>query len=201
MEALMHRRFVLRVVRAAAVIAAAVASPVTSGAQGGMGAMAHPNEGAFTVGGTDGWTIGVPHLDISGGLYSVMAKGSLPKVNEGFVSFRYQTGLGTEHFQLSGTALFVPKLGGSPQATTLFQFVPTKNDSKAYASLGAGVISGRWGSGNRVEPWAQAVIGWKTVIHDLAPFVQVGMPLVEGSRAEWYFGASHPLAPYRFHLP
>lgn len=194
----MHHRFVLRVVHAAAFAAAAVVAPAASQAQG---AMAPLNQGAFTVGGTGGWTLGVPHLDISGGLYSVMKKGTMPKVNEGFVSFRYQTGLGTEHVQLSGTALFVPKLGGSPQATTIFQFVPTKNDSKAYASVGAGVISGRWGSGDRVEPWAQAVIGWKTVIHDLSPFVQVGMPLVEGSRAEWYFGASHPLAPYKFHLP
>jgi hypothetical protein len=197
MEALMHRRFVL----AAALVAAAVVAPPASLAQGAMGGMGHTNQGAFTVGAADGWTLGVPHLDISGGLYSVMKKGTMPKVNEGFVSFRYQTALGTEHFQLSGTALFVPKLGGSPQATTLFQFVPTKNDSKAYASIGAGVVSGRWGSGDRVEPWAQAVIGWKTVIHDLSPFVQVGMPLVEGSRAEWYFGASHPLAPYKFHLP
>jgi hypothetical protein len=177
------------------------ALPMAAVAQGGMPDMGRSEQGAFTVGSTAHWTLGLPRIDISGGLYSVMKKGAMPKVNEGFVSFRFQTGLGTEHVQLSGTALFVPKLGGSAQATTIIQVVPTANDARGYASIGAGAISGRWGSRNRVEPWAQAVIGWRTPIHDLAPFVQFGMPLRDGARAEWYLGASHPLAPYRFHLP
>lgn len=163
--------------------------------------MDHPKQGAFRVGPTEHWDLGVPNLDINGGLYSVSRKDALPKMQEGFVSARIQTGLGTEHFQLAAHVLFVPKAGGSPQFTTVLQVVPTDNDGWLHFAAGAGIVSGRVGSGNRVEPWAQATLGVRTPIHDLAPFVQYGAPLVDGGRPELLIGVSHPLAPYKFHLP
>jgi hypothetical protein len=183
----------------ATIIAAAV--PTAAHAQGGTAGKEHAHQAAFTVGGTGNWTLGYPNIDLHGGLYSVASKGARPSVSEGFVGARFQTGLGTSHVQLAASATFVPKLGGSPEFTTVIQVVPTGNQSRLHVAGGAGIISGRWGSGNRVEPWAQATVAVRTPIHDIAPFVQIGAPLVTGGRAELLLGVSHPLAPYKFHLP
>ena len=191
-------RHALAAVGATVLLAAA---PATARAQGEMAPMSHPHAAPFTVGGTDDWTLGVPHVDVNGGLYSVAAKDNMAKVQEGFVSARLQTGLGTEHVQLSVNALFVPKLGGSPELSTVVQYVPTSNEGRGFFSVGAGAISGRWGSDNRVEPWVQATAAFRTPIHEITPFVQVGAPLVSGGRTELLIGIAHPLAPYRFHLP
>jgi hypothetical protein len=178
-----------------------LALPVALGAQGGMDGMSHPARKSFDVGGTTDWTLGVPHIDLNGGLLSIAKKGTMAEVSEAFVSLRWQTGLGTDKVQLAGNVLFVPEWGTASQSSVLLQWVPTRNDSRFYFSAGAGAVVGRMDGGTRGEPWAQGVLGVRTPIHDLAPFIQVGMPLVDGGRTELLFGVSHPLAPYRFHLP
>jgi hypothetical protein len=158
-------------------------------------------QGSFKVGATDGWTLGAPHLDLNGGLFYAAEKDGMKKVQEGFVSVRYQIGLGTQHVQLAGNALFVPKLGGSSNSfTTLLQLVPTDQDDPIHFSIGAGMVAGRFGGDRRVDPWAEAVLALRTPIHVIAPFVQIGQGLRSGSRTEILIGASHPLAPYKFHL-
>ena len=157
-------------------------------------------QGAFKVGESKGMTIGVPHVDLGGGLYYLSSKDNLPKVQEGFVRAHVQAGTGLEYLQIAIDATFVPKLGTSPALSTVLQIAPFSSDSPFFLGVGAGAIFGRPGSGRQGEGWAQGVLALRTPIHEIAPFVQVGFPFVTGARAEILVGIAHPLAPYHAHL-
>jgi hypothetical protein len=45
------------------------------------------------------------------------------------------------------------------------------------------------------------VAAFRTPVHELTPFVQIGKALVDGAKAELLIGIAHPLAPYLLHLP
>ncbi|HKV71633.1 MAG TPA: hypothetical protein VJN62_10315, partial [Gemmatimonadales bacterium] len=73
-------------------------------------------------------------------------------------------------------------------------------ESSFYVSVGAGLITGH--VGDRFAGWAQAVVAYRTPIHELTPFIQAGRALTsQVQRSEFLFGIAHPLAPYRLHFP
>lgn len=191
-----------RTVHICAAIAVVVAAGTAraQGAMEGMTGMAHPHTRPFTVGGTDDWTLGVPHVDLNGGVLTAPAKDALVKISEGYVSARLQMGLGSPNLQFAATTLFLPRVGTAAEFTGVIQFVPTDNDGPIFAAVGAGVMTGRSGGGTRAEPIGQATLGWRTPVHEITPFVQMNAPLSSGARVELQFGVSHPLAPWTFHI-
>lgn len=187
------------------IIALAILAMPAPGAAQATGSMsmpydAHASQAAFRVGDTRGWTIGAPHIDLNGGYFLLPEKDGTPKLQTGFVNVRAQAGLGTQHVQLAANAIFVPRIGGSPQFTTVLQIVPTRQEQLVHFSVGAGMVSGAFGSSDRANAWVESVLALRLPVHGIAPFVQVGVPLYDDARAQIMIGAAHPLMPYRFKL-
>ena len=157
-----------------------------------------PHARPFSQGPRTGWTTSAPHLDLDGGLYRVGA-GSANR--EAFVRMHVQLGIGPRYLELAGDLLWVPAIGATPAFSGLVQLAPLREGSPFYASGGIGLVTGRNRTADRMQGWTQAVLAWRSPIHEITPFVQVGRALGTGQRTELLLGVAHPLAPYRLHIP
>ena len=170
------------------------------------------NDGASTFGedfphGVTFWTrrepVGCwlcdPSIDINGGLYQT--KADPDDISETFWRLHSQWGTGIRHIAMSADLLWIPKLSQStPAVSVVAQYEPFSQQKRLYGSVGVGMISGRDQDGNGFSPWAQATLAYRSPIHDIAPFVQVGQVLNGDDREmEFLFGLAHPIAPYRMH--
>ncbi|HVX89771.1 MAG TPA: hypothetical protein VG940_12635 [Gemmatimonadales bacterium] len=147
----------------------------------------------------DGCWLCAPAIDINGGLFKM--KASPDDISETFWRLHTQWGLGIRHLALSADILWIPKLSqSSPTVSFVAQYEPISQQKRLYASVGVGMISGHDQSGNGFTPWGQAVIAYRSQIHDIAPFVQIGRALNGNDREnEILLGLAHPIAPYRMH--
>ena len=147
----------------------------------------------------DGCWLCAPAIDINGGLFKM--KQSPTDVSDAFWRLHSQWGLGIRHLAMSADILWIPKLSqSSPAVSFVAQYEPISQAKRFYASAGVGMISGRDQAGNGFSPWAQAVVAYRSPIHDLAPFVQAGRVLNGTNReTEFLFGIAHPIAPYKMH--
>lgn len=139
-----------------------------------------------------------PAIDINGGLFS--SKDAADNAtNYAFVRLHTQIGLGISYVSLAGDVNFIPTLGATPTFSMLAQFEPLRTLSRVYVGAGLGLITGHDPTADRMEPWAQATLAYRSMLHDLTPFVQVGSALNSGQKLELLFGVAHPLAPYKMH--
>ena len=147
----------------------------------------------------DGCWLCAPAVDFNAGIFRM--KQSPNDLSEGFLRVHTQWGLGFRHLAMSADALWIPHLTQStPTISFVAQYEPISQQKRVYASVGAGMISGRDQNGNGFSPWAQAVVAYRSPIHDLAPFIQAGRVLNGTNReTEFLFGIAHPIAPYRMH--
>lgn len=147
----------------------------------------------------EGCWLCAPAVDFNAGLYKV--KNTPSDISDAFLRVHTQWGLGIRHVAMSIDALWIPKLTQStPSISFVAQYEPISQAKRLYASVGAGMISGRDQTGNGFSPWAQAVVAYRSPIHDLAPFIQAGRVLNGTDReTEFLFGIAHPIAPYRMH--
>jgi hypothetical protein len=83
----------------------------------------------------------------------------------------------------------------------VLEVAPIHPESRFYVAGGIGLISGRNQNGDKLSGWLQGTVAYRTPIHELTPFVQIGKALSDGNQAELLFGIAHPLAPYLLHLP
>lgn len=149
----------------------------------------------------DGCHLCAPAIDINAGLYRVQA--TPDDISKAFIRLHSQFGTGIRHLAFAADILWIPKLTqSSPTFSAIAQYEPISQQKRLYASAGIGMISGRDQAGNGFSPWAQGTVAYRSAIHDLTPFVQVGRVL-NGSDREWefLFGLAHPIAPYRMHVP
>ena len=173
-------------------------------AQGGMSGMDndHPWWGhgvAFwSQADPEGCWLCSPSIDINGGLFSSKDAAS-NSTNYAFVRLHTQIGLGIPYVALAGDLNWIPTLGATPTFSMLAQFEPLRPRSRVYASAGLGLITGHNPTADRMEPWAQATLAYRSMIHDITPFVQVGSALNSGQKMELLLGVAHPLAPYKMH--
>lgn len=139
-----------------------------------------------------------PSIDVNAGLFSSKdaADNSL---NYAFVRLHTQMGLGIRHVALAGDLTFLPKIGATPRFTLMAQVEPLTQLSRVYVNAGLGLITGHSPGADRMEPWAQATLAYRSVIHDITPFVQVGSALNSGQKLELLLGIAHPIAPYKMH--
>lgn len=193
---------------------AAVAALALVALPGQLAAQEHDmgNDGASTFGeefphGVTFWTrrepVGCwlcdPSIDINGGRYQTEADPD--DISETFWRLHTQWGTGFRHVAMSADILWIPNLTQSSSTVSFVaQYEPISQQKRLYASIGVGMISGRDQDGNGFSPWGQAVIAYRSPIHDLAPFVQVGQVLNGDDREiEYLFGIAHPIAPYKMH--
>lgn len=185
--------------------AAFVALPLTATVaqqDAGGGEASHlPHGRAFSPGNGAGWTFGYPTLDLDAGLFDTGGSSGGPGVHKLFLRAHAGTNTGIPHLALSLDATWLPSVGATPALSFLGQIDPLDRDSPFYLSVGAGLITGHVVTGDKFAGWAQAVVAYRTHIHELAPFVQAGHALNSGQKFEFLFGLAHPLAPYLFHVP
>jgi hypothetical protein len=160
----------------------------------------HPHGKAFFPGNGAGWTFGYPTLDLNAGLYSTRTATD-STYNKVFIRAHVAMNTGIPHFALSTDLNWIPAAGATPAVSFLGQIDPLSRESDFYFSVGAGLITGHVAGADKFAGWAQAVVAYRTSIHELAPFVQVGHALNAGQKFEFLFGVAHPLGPYLFHVP
>lgn len=169
-------------------------------AQHDDGAAHLPRGRAFSPASGAGWTFGYPTLDLNAGLFDTGGSNGGAGVHKFF--FRAHAGMNTgiPHVGLSLDADWLPSVGATPVLSAVGQIDPLDRESPFYFSVGAGVITGHVASADRFAGWVQALLAYRTPVHELAPFIQAGHALNAGQRFEFLFGIAHPLAPYRLHL-
>ncbi|HET7042502.1 MAG TPA: hypothetical protein VFI13_10805, partial [Gemmatimonadales bacterium] len=90
----------------------------------------------------DGCWLCAPAVDINAGVFRM--KQSPSDLSEGFVRVHTQWGLGVRHLAMSADALWIPHLTQStPAISFVAQYEPISQQKRLYASVGAGMISGR----------------------------------------------------------
>jgi hypothetical protein len=186
---------VQRIVALSLVVGLAALSPVAATAQEkSHGEAFHPGNGA-------GWTFGYPSIDVNAGLFDARYPFSNTSFNKFFIRAHAGMNTGIPHVALSADMNWIPSLGATPIVSFVGQVDPLSRESPFYLSLGAGLITGHAVTGDKFAGWAQAVVAYRTPIHELTPFVQAGRALYSGQKFEFLFGISHPLAPYLLHIP
>lgn len=153
----------------------------------------------FSAGTREGWTFSTPHLDIDGGVFAVHSGGT--DVSKAFVRLHLQTALGIHVVQVSSDLLWIPAFGATPVWSGTLELAPIHQESPFYVAGGIGLTTGRDAAADRLVGWLQGTAAWRTPIHELTPFVQVGKALTAGNKAELLIGIAHPLAPYKLHFP
>lgn len=151
----------------------------------------------------EGCLICNPSIDLNGGYYLSKDAGDASQ-NWGFFRLHTQMGLAVRHLSLAGDLLWLPGVtGGTPRFSILAQVEPLSQLSRVYLSGGVGLITESPFTSNgttRMQGWIQATVAYRSAIHDLAPFAQVGMIVAgSGRKPEILLGVAHPLAPYRMH--
>lgn len=113
--------------------------------------------------------------------------------------------LGIPHVGLFSTMEFVPADGPTPTITGGLMLSPLPASSRFEITGGLGFIDARQGIGESspgayvVRGWGQLGMQYRTPVHELALYAQVGAPLSGGNHVSYQIGLSHPLAPYTFH--
>lgn len=153
---------------------------------------------AFFPGSGAGWTVGYPSVDVNAG-YSSAVRNLFTPANHLFLRVHTSMNTGIPHLALSVDLNWLPQVSANPSVSFLGQVDPLSRESKFYLSGGGGLITAH--NGNKFAGWVQVVLAYRTHIHELAPFVQVGHALVTQQRVEFLLGVAHPLAPYLFHVP
>jgi len=169
-------------------------------AQNDTGETQHVHGKAFFPGNGAGWTFGYPTLDVNAGLYSTKTPTD-SSYNKLFLRAHASMNTGIPHLAISADLTWIPAVGATPVVSFLGQVDPLNRESDLYLSLGAGLITSHVTGADKFAGWAQAVVAYRTHIHELAPFVQAGHALNPGHKFEFLFGVAHPLAPYLFHVP
>ncbi|HEY4320047.1 MAG TPA: hypothetical protein VGM77_02625 [Gemmatimonadales bacterium] len=152
---------------------------------------------AFTNGTPKGWTVGAPHLDIAAGYYDLSNDGT--SENAAFFRAHLQMAIASPVIQVSSDIQFVPKFTkADPTASIVLQLAPIPATSAFYLSGGIGLITGHTSTG-AAAGWVQAQLAYRTPIHVVTLFGQIGKSLNSGSGTELLIGVQHPLAPYKLH--
>ena len=146
-----------------------------------------------------GWTFGYPSVDVNVGLYSTRTPAD-STYNKAFLRAHVAMNTGIPHVAVSADVNWIPAVGATPVVSFVGQIDPLSRESDFYASVGAGLITGHAAT-DKFVGWAQAVVAYRTSIHELTPFVQAGHALNSGRKFELLFGIAHPIAPYLFHVP
>lgn len=160
-----------------------------------------PHGKAFFPGNGAGWTFGYPTLDVNAGLFDTDGAGGGTSIHKFFLRAHAGMNTGLPHVAMSLDANWLPGVGATPVISFVAQIDPLDRESPFYVSVGGGLITGHVTTGDKFAGWAQAVIAYRTPIHELAPFIQAGRALNAGQKFEFLFGVAHPLAPYRLHIP
>ena len=102
---------------------------------------------------------------------------------------------------------FTPADGPTPDIQFGVQLWAVRRTSAVNATVGIGVTDYRQGIGEPspgafvARGWGQVRAQYRSPLHELTLYGQVGVPFTNTSRVRYQVGVSHPLAPYKLHIP
>ena len=102
---------------------------------------------------------------------------------------------------------FTPADGPTPdiQLGLKVRALPAKWPVSVSAALG--ITDYRQGLGDLspgafvVRGWGQLMAQYRSPLHEITLYGQAGVPFLSSGRVSYQLGVSHPLAPYKLHLP
>jgi hypothetical protein len=123
------------------------------------------------------------------------------------VRARLEVGSFVPHVGLFSQMEFTPSDGPTPAIQFGLALWAMRRQSPLNLSAGIGFTDYREGVGETrpgafvMHGWGQLRLQYRTPVHDVTLYAQAGAPLISGGRASYQLGGSHPLAPYKLHLP
>lgn len=123
------------------------------------------------------------------------------------VRARLEVGSFVPHVGLFSQMEFTPSDGPSPTIQFGFKLWALARTSALNASLELGGIDYRQGIGDTspgafvLRGWSQLGAQYRTPLHEVTLYAQAGVPWLTTARVRYQVGVSHPLAPYKLHIP
>ncbi len=112
-----------------------------------------------------------------------------------------------EHVALFSQMEFTPADGPTPTLQFGLEISALRLNSNFNLTVGLGVADYRQGQGEQspaafvVRGWSQVGARYHTPLHEVTVYGQAGVPFSSAGRPLYQLGVSHPLAPYKLHLP
>src|SRR5712691_7930333 len=112
-----------------------------------------------------------------------------------------------EHVGLFSQMEFAPADGPTPTLQFGLEISALRPNSNFNVTVGLGVADYRQGQGEQspgafvVRGWSQVGARYHTPLHEVTVYGQAGVPFSSAGRLLYQVGVSHPLAPYKLHLP
>ncbi len=111
------------------------------------------------------------------------------------------------HVGLFSQMEFTPADGPTPDLQFGLALWALEPYSAFNVSGGLGISDYRQGIGDPtpgafvMHGWGQVRAQYRSLVHELTVYAQAGVPFVTMARVSYQLGVSHPLAPYKLHLP
>lgn len=123
------------------------------------------------------------------------------------VRARLEVGTFVPHVGLFSQMEFMPSDGPSPTIQFGVRLWALDRSSALNASLGLGGADYRQGIGETspgafvMRGWSELTAQYRSPLHEVTLYAQAGVPWLKTARVRYQVGVSHPLAPYKLHIP
>ena len=120
---------------------------------------------------------------------------------------RLEVGTFVPHVGLFSQMEFTPSDGPSPTIQFGVRLWALARSSALNASLELGASDYRQGIGETspgafvMRGWSELTAQYRSPLHEVTLYAQAGVPWLQTARVRYQVGVSHPLAPYKLHIP
>lgn len=123
------------------------------------------------------------------------------------VRARLEVGTFVPHVGLFSQMEFTPSDGPSPTIQLGMRLWALSRSSAFNASVELGATDYRQGIGQTspgafvMRGWSELTAQYRSPLHEVTLYAQAGVPWLQTARVRYQVGVSHPLAPYKLHIP
>lgn len=123
------------------------------------------------------------------------------------VRARLEVGTFVPHVGLFSQMEFTPSDGPSPTIQFGLRLWALAQSSALNAGLALGGTDYRQGIGETspgafvMRGWSELTVQYRSPLHEVTLYAQAGVPWLQTARVRYQVGVSHPLAPYKLHIP
>jgi hypothetical protein len=102
---------------------------------------------------------------------------------------------------------FTPADGTTPEIELGLKVWALRRTSAFNVAVGVGAIDYRQGIGESspgafvMRGWSELSAQYRSPLHEITLYAQGGVPWLRTARGRYQIGVSHPLAPYKLHIP
>jgi len=120
---------------------------------------------------------------------------------------RLEIGSFVPHVGLYSQLAFTPADGSTPELELGLKVWVLRQASAFNVAVGVGAMDYRQGIGETspgafvMRGWSQVSAQYRSPLHEVTLYAQAGVPWLTTARVRYQVGVSHPLAPYKLHIP